>query len=277
MASSESVLKNDRESAFSCFQNLLNSGENRSKTFFTITNDLKKFVFTSFSISLFNFNMESKILQMKDYNTDEINDIYRSLKYYFKLNLANSNYLLRKTEIIYKLVINLTTEISKQEDYIFEEEENIKKYKKIIKFFYFLYLILNKFKESLSYEDKFLSKSIRKLGNFLTNLNSFKNDFVEKNISTFFIDLMYLGISQIGVSNSKSSLGSNDDNRLTNLLDGERQIILVKENKILSETNINFINDNHNSSNCINNQIFNRYDDYDEIKNISNIKIAWND
>ncbi len=215
MSISESLIKNDKESAFPCFVNLYNSAENHNKTFASIILNFKKFLHTSFSISIFNYSIERKVFIVKENLSEEVYNIYRALKYYIKINFANLNYLLKKTEIINKLIVILITEITSQEDLIFEHEKNVKRYKKIIKFIYNLYLILLKLLDANN-EDKFLVKSIRQIGNFLVNLNSFRSEFVEKNINTSFIDFIYLGISQISLPNGKSSAIVSEENKIPN-------------------------------------------------------------
>jgi len=264
MSNTDSFMRNDKENVFPCFQNLLFAFENKEKTFANIIQDLKKFVYTSYSINIFNYSIESKIFLLKD-NNEEVYDIYRALKYYIKINSANFNYLLRKTEIINRLLIKLINEITSQEELIFEGEKNTKKYKKIIKFFYNLYVILIKLKDSISYEDKFLLKSVRQIGNFLTNLNSFRDDFSEKNIKTFFIDLIYLCISQISPPNSKSSGSFYDEMKINIRNDAEKNEKLITQNQMINE------NLNLNTNNVIQIENFVEFNkDINEEKNIKN-------
>lgn len=227
MSGVDSLVKNDKESYLTLLESLLNA-DNESPSFINILNKLKKSVITQQSIHIFNYSVEKYLFSSQAKNED-YQSIFKCLKYYININHANQNYLFSKTEIIKTLLFQLTDSIGSNEEYIFENIKNTKKYKKIIKYLYGMFILLIKMKECIGGDDKHLLNSIRRLKNFFVNLNSFKNEFCEK-LSPFFIDFIYLCISQVTLPNFKTSSFSSDDNKLAILVESKKNDLDKKIN-----------------------------------------------
>ena len=250
MSVSSSKLKIEKENSFICLSFLLDFRNNKAKTFKEIVNNFRKFTTVPIIKNIFNYHIENIILSDEFKKEDDLYFIFKALKIYFLLNSCNSKFLLKKMEIIYDL-LNLLTKISNDLKRIFDSKENQKIFKKIIKFFYDLYVILSQLNENNNLPNKDLNYSIKLLEGFFTKLKIYKKDYKENNYSVLFIDKIILSLPDEKFD--KLNLISYDEIKLDNIYTENKS----KKNNI-SENNFNntpnLLNIQNNIDNTMNNK-----------------------